>query len=403
MLAWPYPRRRPAFGVYAGVRRPWVMEITDVVVHTLSLPSVEAAKADGSQDACIVEVETDEGITGIGEADSSPRVVEAIVEAPVSHDKSAGLREVVVGRDPFDVEVLWNEMYDRTYFYGRKGAAVTAISAVDTALWDVVGKATGRPLHQLIGGEHRDRVRAYASTLFPEDPADTSHVRREAERALEAGFTAIKFGWGGFGRDRRHDLELVGAARDVLGDGVDLMVDAGMVWQEDVKGAVKRVNELDRAHDLYWLEEPVYADNLEGYRRLSDACETRIAGGEEEYTIYGFREFVERGRPDVVQPDVARSGGITHLQKIAALAAARGIPFVPHGYSTDVVVAANLHLCAANRNAPLLEYCVEDSPLRWDLVEEDLTAEDGYVDVPDGPGLGITLDRDTVEEYRVEF
>jgi hypothetical protein len=135
------------------------MEITDVVVHTLSLPAVESSKADGSQDACILEVETDEGITGIGEADSSPRVAEAIVEAPVSHDKSAGLKEVVLGRDPFDVEVLWNEMYDRTYFYGRKGAAITAISAVDMALWDIIGRATGRPLYRLLGGKHRDSVR----------------------------------------------------------------------------------------------------------------------------------------------------------------------------------------------------------------------------------------------------
>ncbi|MFC6941749.1 mandelate racemase/muconate lactonizing enzyme family protein [Salinirubellus sp. GCM10025818] len=379
------------------------MEITDVVVHTLSLPAVESTKADSSQDACIVEVETDEGLTGIGEADSSPRVVEAIIEAPVSHDKSAGLKEVVVGRDPFDVEVLWNEMYDRTYFYGRKGAAITAISAVDMALWDIMGKALDRPLHRLLGGKHRDSVRAYASTLFPDDPTDTDHMRREAEAALDEGFTAIKFGWGGFGRDRRNDLELVGTAREVLGEEFDIMVDAGMVWQEDVKGAIKRTNELDRAHDLYWMEEPFYADNLDGYRRLSEATETRIAGGEEEYTLYGFREFVDRGKPDVLQPDVARSGGITHLQKIAALGAERGIPFVPHGYSTDVIVAANLQLIAANRNAPLLEYCVEDSPLRWDLVEEDLTATDGYVGIPDRPGLGITLNRDTIEEYRVEL
>ena len=379
------------------------MEITDVVVHTLSLPAVEAAKADGSQDACVIEVETDEGITGIGEADSSPRVVEAIIDAPVSHDKSAGLREVVLGRDPFDVEVLWNEMYDRTYFYGRKGAAITAISAVDMALWDVIGKALDRPLYQLLGGKHRDAVRAYASTLFPDDPTDTDRMRREAEAALDSGFTAIKFGWGGFGRDRRADLELLGAAREVLGEEFDIMVDAGMVWQEDVKGAVKRTNELDREHDVYWMEEPFYADNLDGYRALSEACETRIAGGEEEYTLYGFREFAERGRPDVLQPDVARSGGITHLQKIASLAAERGLPFVPHGYSTDVIVAANLQLIAANRNAPLLEYCVEDSPLRWDLVEEDLTATDGYVEIPDRPGLGITLNRDTIAEYRVEF
>ncbi|MFB6136193.1 MAG: mandelate racemase/muconate lactonizing enzyme family protein [Halobacteriaceae archaeon] len=379
------------------------MEITDVVVHTLSLEAVEGSRADGTQDACIIEVETDEGITGVGEADSSPAVVEAIVGAPESHDKSSGLKEVLVGRDPFDVEVLWNEMFDRTYFYGRKGAAITAMSGVDMALWDVVGKATGRPLYQLLGGKHRESVRAYASTLFPDDPADVDHMRREAEAALEDGFTAVKFGWGGFGESRRTDDALLGAARDVLGPDFDVMVDAGMVWGRDTKRAVKHVNELDRAHDLFWIEEPVYADNYEGYRRLSEACETRVVGGEEEYAVYGFDDFIDRGRPDGVQPDVARSGGITHMEKIATLAQAAGVPIYPHGYSTDLIIAANLHLIAANENAPLLEYCVEDSPLRWDLVEEEFPVEDGRVEVPDRPGLGVTLDRDVMERYRTDL
>ncbi|MFB6106002.1 MAG: mandelate racemase/muconate lactonizing enzyme family protein [Halobacteriaceae archaeon] len=380
------------------------MEITDVVVHTLSLPDVEAAKADGSQDACIVEVETDEGVTGVGEADSSPAVVEAIVNAPVSHDKSAGLKEVVLGRDPFDVEVLWNEMYERTYFYGRKGAAITAISAIDMACWDVMGKATGKPVHKLLGGAHRDSVRAYASTLFPADPSDTEDMRAKARAAQDDGFTAIKYGWGGFGQNRQRDLQLVGAARDELGPHFDIMVDAGMVWQDDLKRAIKGVNELDDAHDLFWVEEPVYADNVDGYRKIAEATETRVVGGEEEYATYGFRDFIQRGNVDGVQPDVARSGGITHMDKIATLAAEAGIPFYPHGYSTDVIVAANLHLVAANKNAPLLEYCVEDSPLRWETVEEEFPVRsDGTVAVPEDPGLGVTLNRDTIERYSTDL
>lgn len=379
------------------------MEISDIIVHTLSLPEIEAERADGTQDAAIIEVTTDEGIVGIGEADSSPAVVEAIVNAPVSHDKSAGLKEVVVGRDPFDAEVLWNEMYERTYFYGRKGAAITAISGIDMALWDLMGKATGRPVYQLLGGKHRDSVRAYASTLFPSDPTDVSQIREKAERARNQGFTAIKFGWGGFGRDIETDHDLLGAARDVLGDSFDIMVDAGMVWQDDIGGARKHINKLDRAHDLFWLEEPVYAHNLTGYRRLSKGCETRIVGGEEEYTAYGFEEFIDRGQPDGVQPDVARSGGITHMEKIATLAANAGIPLYPHGFSTDIVVAANLHLIAATRNSPLLEYSVADSPLRWKVTEEDFPIEDGRVAIPDQPGLGITLDRDILAEYRTDF
>jgi L-alanine-DL-glutamate epimerase-like enolase superfamily enzyme len=378
------------------------MEITDVVVHTLAISDVEDV-ANGTQDAAIIEVETDEGITGIGEADSSPAVVEAIVNAPRSHDKATGLKEVVVGRDPFDVQVLWDEMFDKSYYYGRKGAAVTAISGIDMALWDIMGKATGQPVHKLIGGKKCDEVRAYASTLFPEDPTDTEYMRRQSEEVLEDGFTAVKFGWGGFGQDVVHDRELLGAARDVLGTEFDVMVDAGMAYGWDTKRAIKATKDLDEAHDLFWMEEPVFADNVEGYAEISDATETRIVGGEEEYTAYGFRDFISRGNVDGVQPDVARSGGITHMDKIASLAAQSGIPFLPHGYSTDVLVAASLHLIAANPNAPLLEYCIEDSPLRWNVVEEDLDVEDGYVSVPDDPGLGITLDRGTIGKYSTDL
>jgi L-alanine-DL-glutamate epimerase-like enolase superfamily enzyme len=378
------------------------MEVTNIVVHTLSLDEVEGEKADGSQDACIIEVETDEGITGIGEADSSPAVVRAVVNAPISHDKSKGLKHTVVGRNPFDVEAIWNDMYEASYFYGRKGAALNAMSGIDIALWDIMGKATGRPLYELLGGKHRDEVRAYASTLFPADPSNTDHMRREARRAQEDGFTAIKFGWGGFGEDRHSDVELVGAARDELGRDFDIMIDAGMAWQDDLKGGIKTANAIDRAHDVFWVEEPVFADNTDGYRRFSRACETRIVGGEEEYATYGFRDFIEHGEVDGVQPDVARSGGVTHMNKIATLAAERGIPLYPHGYSTDIIIAANLHLIAANRNAPLLEYCIEDSPLRWDVVTEDFPVKDGVVSVPDDPGLGVTLNRETLDRYRTE-
>jgi L-alanine-DL-glutamate epimerase-like enolase superfamily enzyme len=277
------------------------------------------------------------------------------------------------------------------------------MSGIDMALWDVMGKATGRPVYQLLGGKHRDEVRAYASTLFPADPTNTEHMRREARDALDDGFTAIKFGWGGFGRRRADDVALVGAAREELGPEFDIMVDAGMVWQDDVKGGIRTTNAIDEAHDIFWIEEPVFADNVDGYRRFSRACETRVVGGEEEYTVYGFRDFVDRGEVDGVQPDVARSGGITHMEKIATLAAERGIPLYPHGYSTNLIIAANLHLIAANRNAPLLEYCVEDSPLRWDVTVEDFPVEDGVVAVPDEPGLGVTLDRDTLDRYRTDF
>lgn len=375
------------------------MEITDVTVHTLSIRQI-TERADGTQDAAIIEVETDEGITGIGEADASPVVIDAIINAPRSHDKSCGLKELIQGKDPFDVEILWDEMFENTYYYGRKGAAICAISGIDIALWDIMGKATEKPIHKLIGGRKQDEVRAYASTLFPTDPTNTEYMKDTCQAVMDADYTAVKFGWGGFGNDYETDRKLLAAARDTLGPKFDLMVDAGMVWGWDTKQAIKRINRLDDEFDLFWVEEPVYADNIEGYSKIADACDTRIVGGEEEYTAYGFKDLILRGNVDGVQPDVARSGGITHMTKIADLASNNGIPFLPHGYSTDIIVAASLHLIAANSNAPLIEYCIEDSPLRWEIVNESIPSVNGQVEVPDGPGLGITLNHEIIEKYR---
>jgi L-alanine-DL-glutamate epimerase-like enolase superfamily enzyme len=374
------------------------MEVTDLTVYTLSETEGES-KADATQATAVIEVETDTGLTGVGEASTSPWVVEAIVNAPQSHTKSRGLREVVLGRDPFDVEVIWDDMFRSTYGLGRKGAAINAMSGVDMALWDLVGKATEKPIYKLLGGEYRDSIRAYASTLFPEDPSDVETMRRRAREAVADGFTAVKFGWGGFGESEETDDALVGAARAELGPDVDLMVDAGLCFRNDVKGAVKRINRLDEEYDLYWLEEPVYADNYDGYAELAARCQTRVVGGESEYTTYGFRDLIGRGDVDGVQPDVARSGGITHLDQIASMAKRRGVPFYPHGFSTEIVIAASLHLVAANENAPFLEYCVDGGDLRWELVEEDFPVEDGRVRVPERPGLGVTLNRDVLERY----
>lgn len=374
------------------------MEITDLTVYTLSETEGET-KADATQATAVVEVETDTGIMGIGEASTSPWVVEAIVNAPQSHAKSRGLRDLLLGRDPFDVDVLWDEMFHSTYGLGRKGAAINAISGVDIALWDIVGKATDRPVHKLLGGAYRESIPAYASTLFPEEPSNTDHMRERANEVADRDFTAIKYGWGGFGESYETDHALLQAAREELGLTFDLMVDAGLCFRNDVKGAIKRINRLDDEHDLYWVEEPVYADNITGYARIADACQTRVVGGESEYTAAGFEDLLLRGRVDGVQPDVARSGGLTHLNRIARMAKRHGVPFYPHGFSTDIVIAASLHLVTANENAPYLEYCIDGGELRWDLVNEDFPVEDGRVRVPDRPGLGVTLNRDVLEKY----
>jgi L-alanine-DL-glutamate epimerase-like enolase superfamily enzyme len=184
-----------------------------------------------------------------------------------------------------------------------------------------------------------------------------------------------------------------------MGPAMELMIDVGMRW--DATTAIERVNRL-RDFRPYFIEEPVYADDLDGYRRIAEAIDfTRIVGGEQEYSRWGFQLLLDHGRVHGIQPDIARSGGITECRKIAALAQARGVPVIPHGWSTNVLVATNLHFIAATPNAPWLEYCIADSPIRWETTHERLPMENGIVRVPEGPGLGVTLNEETIERYRV--
>ncbi|MCS7225302.1 MAG: mandelate racemase/muconate lactonizing enzyme family protein, partial [Armatimonadetes bacterium] len=236
------------------------MKITDLQCLYLRLPQVEAI-ASGVQDALILLIHTDEGVTGIGEADSSPSVIRAIVEAPMSHSLAAGLRHLLVGEDPLERERLWRKLYEGTYYFGRRGAVLHALSAVDMALWDIAGKVAGLPIFRLLGAHYRDRVRAYGSVLFPETPEE---ARKKAESLFEKGFTAVKFGWGGFGKDWKKDVAFVRALREAAGDDRDILIDAGMCW--DAATSIRMVYEL-APYRPFWLEEPLSADDLDGYRR----------------------------------------------------------------------------------------------------------------------------------------
>src|SRR5436309_3858227 len=235
-------------------------------VEAIILRRQEPARdiSDGTQDALVVRVATDSGITGIGEVDSSPEVVKAAIEAPKSHLTSCGLRQLLLGEDPLDIGRLWEKMYRGSLYFGRRGVGVHAMSGIDIALWDIAGKALGKPVWQLLGGAYRNRVRAYASTLMPDTPAEAG---REAEKWAAQGFTAVKLGWGGFGKSLATDVALVGAARAAAGDDVELLFDIGLVW--DAATAVHQVRRMERFHP-YWIEEPLPPDDLAGYRRLAD-------------------------------------------------------------------------------------------------------------------------------------
>lgn len=373
------------------------MRITEVEAIVLRQPALDAAIADGSQDDLIIRVHTDEGIVGVGEVDSSPEVAKAVVDAPNSHANAIGLRQVLIGEDPLDIERLWRRMYRATIYYGRRGVAIHAISGVDLALWDIKGKVLGKPVAQLLGTPRRDRVRAYASRLMPDTEDE---VRAAVSRLVEMGFTAVKLGWGPLGQDAARDVRLARAARQTAGDGVDVLIDAGLGYGADAERAIRVARELEQL-GIFWLEEPFEPDELAAYARLADSVDVRVAAGEEEATRWGFRDLIERGHVDVVQPDVTRCGGLSEALRIAALAAERGVACVPHAWKSGVVKAASLHLNAVLPEACLQEYCVADTPINKHLTRQSFPLEDGLVRVPTAPGLGIDLDPEVLERYAV--
>ncbi len=380
------------------------MKITDVEVTYLRLPSI-ALEANGTQDCAVIQVHTDEGITGIGEADSAPLVVKAIVEAPRSHSVMVGLKEVLIGENPLDIERLWRKMYQASIYYGRRGAVIHAISGIDIALWDIKGKAAKLPLCELLGGSVNAKIRAYASALFGRDGKETGE---KAARFKEAGFTAFKFGWKDFGKAERTDRAHVVGIRDAVGPDMPIMVDVG--WAYDSGGPVWDVaTALRRAHmlaeyDVFWLEEPLHPDDMDGYGELSDRSPVRIAAGEELATLFEFRELIERGHIDVLQPDVSRAGGVTETVRIAALAHAYSKPIVPHHYSSGILGTVSVHVNAAIPNHLFQETPApgEGSELNTDLVYPRVQLDDdGCIVIPKGPGLGIVLNMDVVDKYRV--
>jgi L-alanine-DL-glutamate epimerase-like enolase superfamily enzyme len=374
------------------------VKITDVEAIVLRQPIVDESIADGSQDDLVIRVHTDAGLTGIGEVDSSPELVAALVRARGSHAVATGLRDILVGEDPLDVERLWDRMYRGLIYFGRRGIAIHAISGIDIALWDLKGKALGVPVSALIGTPVRDRVRAYASRLMPDTVAGVADA---VGAVREAGFTAVKLGWGPLGQDADHDIALAEAAVAAGGPGFAVMIDAGLGYVADVPTAAR----VARAYEdlgIGWLEEPFEPDEYEAYASLADNVDLPIAAGEQESTRWGARELIERGHVDVIQPDVTRAGGITETLRIAALARERGVATVPHAWKSGIIKAASLHVNAVLPDGMFQEYCISETPINMRLTVQRMPVDrDGCVAVPTAPGLGVDLDEDVVETLRV--
>jgi L-rhamnonate dehydratase len=341
----------------------------------------------------IVRLSTDEGLDGLGTVGVGSPAAVAVIE----HH----LRPLVVGESPFDVELLWERMFRSTLNLGRKGLVLEAISAIDIALWDIMGKATGQPVYNLLGGRTRRRIRAYVSQSYAYQ--DLARVREEAAGFAREGFTALKmrFGYGPTdGRPgMRKNHELVGAVREAVGPDVEIAADAYMGW--DATYAIAMIRALEE-FELAWVEEPVPPDDVDGYVRVRSAVNTPISGGEHEFTRWGFRELLQRGAVDIVQPDVNRMGGITEARKVWALASAFNTPVIPHSPQ-----AHNAHLIAAHLNSPLIEYFPQGT-IRGgyifyaELFRGEPEAHEGFVELSDRPGLGIELDEAVIERYRAD-
>lgn len=377
------------------------MKITRAEAIILESPrdyGVHGGEAAGPRYRSLLRVSTDAGIDGWAEIETQPHVLKAVIDAP--GDGSGmfeGLGRLLVGKDPFQIEKLWHELYTGTIYYGRRGVVLQAISGIDLACYDIMGKALGKPVHALLGGAKRDRVTAYASTLFRDTPKEMAEASRKYN---DQGFKAVKFGWGCFGRDAATDVALVEAARRELGNDRVLLVDAGWTIPRTPQQTIELCRRIE-PFDPFWVEEPCHPEEYASYRAVAEASPLRIAGGEQEGTTWGFDLLINQGKVDVAQPDLSRCGGFTVAKKVIELAAAAGCDVCPHAWMSDLLTAASLHFNAVLPNALFQEFNVCDDPISRSLTKSPLRLVDGMLAVPQGPGLGVEIDLDTVNRYRV--
>jgi len=375
------------------------MKITDVRAHVLeaklSQPFSYSRAWYASRTALIVEIVTDQGLVGWGECYGPARINAAVVEA---------MRPLLVGQDPMRSEWLWQEIYARFRDHGQKGSIIQGLSGVDIALWDVKGKFLNEPVHRLMGGPIRTAVEAYATGLYRRETGlPGKYLAEEAAAYRDAGFKAVKLKVG-YGVDE--DTRVTRAVRDAIGPDVALMIDANHAY--DVVEAIRLARQVE-ALGIGWFEEPVPPEDIDGHRAVKAATSIPIASGECEFTRFGFRDLLVKRAVDIVQPDTCSAGGLSECKKIADMAAAHGVRYVPHVWGTGVALAAALQLLAVLPSLtppslkpvePLLEFDRTEHPIRQALLTNPIEHERGRVTVPQGPGLGIDIDRDALEHFR---
>src|SRR5579862_1191755 len=381
---------------------------TTLLSCSVDPPYASAAGVQSRRGGLIVEVETDEGIVGIGESGLGGGATATVI--------AKDLAPLLVGEDPLMIEGLWQRMFHRTRQYGRRGIVMQAMSGIDIALWDIAGKIAKLPVYKLLGA-CRDRVEAYASGGFYQEGKSAADLAGEAESYRARGFKGMKMKIGRNPSTQTHlreltgnaefcevepeeDLARVAAVRQALGPRAKLMVDVNCAWSPAIAIELGRAME---PYKLYWIEEPVATDDIEGSAEVAAALATPIAGYETELGLYGFRELIGRGAVDIVQPDLAWSGGFSECRRIAAYAQAHHRMVAPHAFASAVNLVAALHFAAAIPNGLVLEFDQNPNGLREELLKEPLGIDaQGMIALPQRPGLGIELDPGAVERYRTD-
>jgi D-galactarolactone cycloisomerase len=393
------------------------MKIIDVRCFNLKSPLggqgfMASQEAFSERSSCLVRIETDDGLVGWGEGGlwGAPEPVAAMIDHV--------LTPRIMGQNPLHMDVIWEKLYAHIRDWGRQGTAVEAMSGVDIACWDIAGQALGQPIHALLGGAYRERVQAYATGGYyrsnREQWADTGLLKEEVARHVDTGFRALKIKVGLL--SVADDLARVKAARQALDDCAPsgtrfpYMVDANHAYPPHIAITVGRGLEEE---DVLWFEEPVIPEDRKGYRQVAETLDLAIAAGECEHTRYCFRDLILDGCIDIAQPDICGTGGISETVKIATLARTLGVQVMPHVWGSGIALAAALHFIAtlppsphtANPlpalNEPMLEFDRNPNPLRDTLLHEPFTLEDdGTVQIPHGPGLGISVDESVVAQYQ---
>ena len=383
------------------------IKIKDIIVHVikseLDIPFAFSQGWVKKRSATLVEIKTDDGLTGWGEAFCQglepPEISAAVIET--------ALKPILLNESPLDIEVLWHKMYNATRDFGRKGSVISGISAVDIALWDILGKFLNQPIHQLLGGAFRKKIKPYATGFYRiKGQGEAKRLAEEALSHFENKFDHMKVKLG-FGL--QDDIKCMEAIYDVLENkNVTLMIDTNHAYG---RSEAFTLGEALKDYNLRWYEEPVTPEDIQGYTELRSKLNIPIAGGENEHTLYGFRTLFEAKAVDIAQPDIGSCGGISGVRHIINLAQSFGVEVNPHVWGSAVAQAASIQVIASiptthhsiYARSPILEYDQSSHPFRRELLEKPLELDNGMVNVSSKPGLGIEINVDTVNKYKCNY